>query len=142
MKRADYLEKLKQIAEEYNVCCEFKSMSNVLGLAYGPLGKIEINERASIRVIVSTFFHELGHVYCFRNNIYKIYNGDSPKTQRDKRIFRMTAYKAELWVDNWAEKETKRHFPEIHFHRGYGLNPEWEKQWIRDRYSDFFNKIN
>ena len=66
----------------------------------------------SYRELLRTFFHELGHVHCYRHHIWKVIH--DPDEQRDIRSMKRIiccALKAERWVDRWAYREARKHYP-------------------------------
>lgn len=78
--------------------------------------------------MLSCFFHELGHIYCYTNKIWRVYHRD----RRNKRSVLLTAFKAENWVDKWAEKMFKQKFPDLKFKRSYRtiLSKKYIKHFI------------
>lgn len=57
------------------------------------------NFEKSIQII----FHELGHKYCFDNSKYYNYHHET-----NLRLIKLTALKAERYVDRWAKKEFQK----------------------------------
>lgn len=55
-------------------------------------------------ILIPLLFHELGHKHCFENNLFYHYHMET-----DLRLFRLTALKAERFVDRWAKKEMKKY---------------------------------
>ena len=97
---------------------------------YARCGEIVIvNEFVNIDRMLSTIFHELGHIYCWRKNIWPAYHKYAI-TKKQKKLQRATAWRAEQWVDRWGEKEMKKHFPKRTFHAGY--TTEEDKQWLME----------
>lgn len=94
---------------------------------------------------LSTFFHELGHVYCHKFNKWTAYHrvnlSGSPKSQvKALRTFIRVAYRAEVWVDLWGCNELKKWFPELPYSFGY-YGVEQSKQWFEDNYLKQFRKM-
>ena len=54
-------------------------------------------------LIICSIFHELGHKHCCDNSLFVSYH-----TGKDKRLEKLTALKAERFVDKWAAKEMKK----------------------------------
>lgn len=85
------------------------------------------------RDFVSAVFHELGHDYCYKKRIYPAYHNlkfDCNLTRKEKKASILTAWKAEQYVDRWARREMKKHFPNIIYKPGY--TTEQEKKWLLD----------
>ncbi len=49
-------------------------------------------------MMVMTFFHELGHIHCFRTGTWREYHADASKVNEI----------AECWVACWAEQAYNR----------------------------------
>ncbi len=84
--------------------------------------KIKINILRSSRTVINTIFHELGHHYCYVNGIYNGYHikkSDKYWTRKEKIKYIQQAYKAEKWVENWAEVEQKKYFPKVKFDNNF-----------------------
>lgn len=95
----------------YYACCKYR-----LGIIY--INKFFWDERPKKRK--STLFHELGHIYCYKNGIYKSYHfGDKKLTKRDNQLIRRIGLRAERWVDRWAKKEMKKYFPKERYDESY-----------------------
>lgn len=111
-----YKQELRFLARKYKVrlyfCYKYNHFS---GIANGATNSITINGNIEKRnEILSTFFHELGHIYCYDNNLWNSYHKEcySKNTRR-------TALKAERWVDKWAEKELYKYNNKIKFIPSY-----------------------
>jgi len=88
------------------------------------------------QLIINTIFHELGHHYCYQNNKWPTYHytkSDKNITKKDIRNFNRTAIKAEKWVDNWAEKEQKKWFPNLPFEKTLE-GPDFDKNFFHETY--------
>jgi hypothetical protein len=83
-----------------------------------------------------TILHELGHVYCHKNGIWKKYH-----RERRTKVDIKTALKAEVWVDKWAENKFKDLFP-----KGFKGKPYWNtykfnkecKDYLREYYKGYY----
>lgn len=83
---------------------------------------ITLSLNQSITSIISTFFHELGHIYCYRNKIWMSYhNPKSPNemSELEKTLLCKTALRAERWVDNYGMNEMFRYYPGMTYTRSY-----------------------
>lgn len=59
--------------------------------------------------LLKTILHEVGHIHCVRNGIFKNYHvTESPQTPEEKGLYYSTALRAERWVDKWASNELKK----------------------------------
>lgn len=143
----EWINQLKPIAKHYKVRIYFsKTLPNwVDGYSHGKNGiTININKEKTQNQLFSTFFHELGHVYCKRNGIWKSYH--NPKSSTINKV-RRTALKAELWVDKWAINKMKEHFPDNEYVGSYiNMNRHlckkiFYKNWLNKFYKNE-KKIN
>ena len=99
--------------------------------------------------LLSVFFHELGHSHCYRNKIWAAYHRCDVKWRKQKIVYPKelmikiirTGYKAERWVDRWAEKRLKLINPKIKYRSGYDGTKE-SKKWLDDNHLSFYrNKL-
>jgi len=76
-------------------------------------GKITLNKDRNFEFIDKAFllFHELGHIHCYINGIWKNYHFDlgNVLTTEKKNLVIKTGLKAERWIDNWAMNEVKKY---------------------------------
>ncbi len=125
---------LNKIAKKYGVKYRFKRFkSEAGGLALFPENLILINKKYIWKknMFASCFLHELGHLYCYENRIYKIYHSAIPlKTKEDFRHYMATSLRAELYVDRWAEKQFKKYFPKLKFVKAYRTKKQ--QKWLKD----------
>lgn len=103
-------QRIRRLAKRYSVKVIFEKMDEgLLGLA----GQDEIilnNNLSSWKVLISIFFHELGHIYACRNRIWRAYH-ERPLIMENVSAYLRTQIKAEKWVDRWAFKEMKKVYP-------------------------------
>lgn len=60
--------------------------------------KIHINKNNSKKQMAMTVFHELGHVYCIRNGVWKEFHNKTKYPYKK-------AFIAENWIEKWAKKK-------------------------------------
>lgn len=96
------------------------------------------------RQYISTFFHELGHIYCHDNDIFPVYHNKKfdkygwQNLEKLKKAYKLTAWKAEKFVDSWAEKEMKKYYPKMKFIPGYG-NESYCKKYLYNFLDEVFS---
>lgn len=118
-------ETIKKLARHYKVRVYFYKKFNGLGGYYN-------TQTHSIHIWrgkqdhLSVFFHELGHHHCNMNGIWPAYHNGFVYTRKKLSAFMLTAYKAERWVDRWAQKEMMKFFPKRRY-SGYYLTPGSKK---------------
>jgi hypothetical protein len=83
--------------------------------------------------ILSSIFHEIGHHYCVENGLFKIYHDEKLDNKDEIRAYLRTAYRAELFVDKWAQKEFKIWYPELKYMTCYRTKAE--KNWLYNRFN-------
>lgn len=91
-----------------------------------PIKKIvTLNLDCTYVEILSTFFHEVGHVEARKKGKFKVYHSVAEfRSRKERMIFNRTALRAELWVEDWAEKEFLKRFPKKKYSRTYGYDDE------------------
>lgn len=96
---------LLTLAQKYGVKLRFVARGDFAGKYDCDNKIIIINFRANVTrgESLSVFFHELGHWYCCRNNLWRDYHYPSNKIDYNQII--KTALKAERFIDRWAKKE-------------------------------------
>lgn len=94
----------KELAKEQGIKLFFKKLNECSAFYDDETKEIFIDSKGlGLNTQISAVFHELGHVHCIKNGLWKKYHSDPP----DMR----TALRAEVWIENWAEKEFKKYFP-------------------------------
>mgnify|MGYP006267002755 CR=1 FL=1 len=100
------------------------------------LERVLLRDRAAFW---SAIFHEMGHLYCQQNNIYRAYHVTALKeklTAKEKRALVQTGWRAETYVDRWGAKEMSKYFPDLKYQPGYSLKEH--KQWLHDTYLCYY----
>ena len=113
---------IQKLAKQYRVRVYFTKNLKSRGLARYWRRSISICAEQSATEMISTFFHELGHIYCYDNGLWLNYHNETPAikmSEREKQLLYRTAVKAERWIDKWAEIEMLKHFPEIKYYTTY-----------------------
>lgn len=62
------------------------------GYALRPNRIVLVDQGSAWGPMIQTFFHELGHIYCYKHGLWPAYHRDARKTNA----------RAEKWVDRWA----------------------------------------
>lgn len=135
--------KLRSIARQYKVRLYFNKEENLSGYFANKNGRVSIHLCKYARI--KTFFHELGHLHCYRNKIYTTYHNcnnimpsmlSSCEYSLWKKSFIATALRAERWVDNWGEKEMKKHFPKRKYEHSY--KEKDSAKWLKNYFKPYF----
>ena len=119
----------RNLASFYGVDVKFIPLAQDLcGISEHREGRIIINSDLKDRpLILTTFFHEWGHIYCYQNEIFYLYHhSDDPKDQIK------FALRAERYVDKIAAAELEKYDRRIQYIPFYGGENE--------EYKDFFKK--
>lgn len=98
LSRKQTLKLLRRIAVQHGVELVFKYCAQRTG-GYTDGRTITIHRDQRPCSLVHAFFHELGHVHCFRTGKYRNYHyGESAETERRLRL------RAERWVARYGKK--------------------------------------
>ena len=125
---------LIDLAKEYQVRLHFNIDKTSVGSARYWNNSISVNTNQSALGMLSTFFHEMGHIYCWNNSLWKSFHINKPiekLTKNEKRKYILTALKTERWVDNWGKKEMSKHSPHLKYMDGY-LSKESGKEFTKE----------
>lgn len=126
---------IKDICKTVGVRIHHKNIKSFSGQAKLPERIIEISTKfiKSRREYLSTFFHELGHFYCYDNDIYPIFHGkrDFNSILDEFKAMKLTALRAEKFVDKWAAKIMRKYFPKIRFVHAY--NSYHDRNWLKTK---------
>lgn len=120
--KSNVQEIIRSLSKQYKVRTTFSKSIKCRGLSRYWRRSITINSTCTTREQMSVFFHELGHIYCYDNGLWKNYHLDKfpgDMTDEEKWLCYNTAIKAERWIDKWAEKEMKKHYPDLKFITSY-----------------------
>jgi len=95
--------------------------------------------------IVSTFFHELGHIHCIRTNRWRAYHLNYKDMKNEITIEEFykknlyTGLKAERWVDKWAKNMVNKYDRNIKYIDGY--KSEVNINWFRNTTTNTIKKL-
>lgn len=137
--------KAREITKYYGVklryFCDYRANA-MYGLAHLEKSSIRLNSAidASEASFFSALFHEIGHIHCYKNNIWPVYHKRKIDTAALLRAFKLTAYKAECWIDKWAEKEMKKHLPSLNYVVSYRPKDKKSKGQLFKYYRPWINK--
>lgn len=110
---------IRIIAKSLRLKLYFRRIKDYGGYFY-PTRTIVIScEPHNEEYLLETFFHELGHWYCYHHDIYKAYHKPGRLTRKSRREMLRTATRAELFVDHWGEQRCAEYFPEIRWEGTY-----------------------
>lgn len=101
-----------RIENFYNVRISFNPLAWEAGHVQCDTSKININNNYKINKseFLKIVLHEVGHIHCYRNNIFKNYHlpKSNSLTKKEIRLIYLTGLRAERYVDNWAGKGNKK----------------------------------
>lgn len=121
---------ITELSVLYGVRLHFEKTKDQQGESRFWNNSISINLNQSGISMLSTFFHEIGHIHCFKNGIWKSFHINktiNKMTKDEKRKYLLTALKSERWIDRWAEKEMKNHFPKLKYIYSYPSDVEYKE---------------
>lgn len=123
---------IEQLAYDYQVEVEFTKLDEAGGLFLAP-NTLVIDERSTRPLEV--FFHELGHYHCYRNKIFPAYHRSVRRPKMySKQAVLSTAFRAEKWVDQWAERECHKYFPNYEWEGSFRTDAD--RRWLNNYYQD------
>jgi hypothetical protein len=92
---------------------------------------------------INTIFHELGHIYCFDNNLWTRYHYNKhwdELTVDDAIGVIRTGLKAERWIESWAESEQKKWYPNMKYEVAY-YKPHNVKKYREKYLINYYNLL-
>lgn len=100
MNRKNTIKYLRSICKDYDVKVCFRSNldKDVDGEVDTDNETIFINIKASRRQMSQSVFHELGHIYCVRNGLWKEFHKNTDYSA-------IQSFDAENWIEHWAKQE-------------------------------------
>lgn len=119
------LKELRQIAKEMELRCHFSSQ--LAGGLFVDRNRILVGTKTNnLTELISCFFHEAGHAWCFKNRKYMAYHGSKyPRSRKEKADYRRVALRAELYADNIGCMLCRAYFPHIKYRFAY--REEWQR---------------
>lgn len=129
----EIIKECRKLAAKYGVKVYFKPLSGpISGCCDCENEIIKINSSCKLRQdILSVFFHELGHVICYRKGIWSKYHIDTG----DREQMMKSALKAERWVDRFAEHELYKYDKRIRYLAAYDGDDKQLKAFLENYYS-------
>lgn len=122
-------EQIRQIAVAFRVHVIFCNLRHAGGEAHMRENLVKICTSQNNTSALQVLFHEIGHIHCYRNQIFPAYHS---KVQRQNRAQRLalvrTALRAERWVDAWGEREYRLWFPD---------GPRWKVSYRSKRHAQY-----
>lgn len=113
--KKELFNEFKKIAKQHDVKLSIKRLKRASGTYTEEENKIMIDSSLDKKSLPFVFFHELGHLHCVRNKIWKTYHDFNNTWQ----AYKATALKAEKWIDSWAEKEVVKYFKNVNSYKPY-----------------------
>jgi hypothetical protein len=106
VKKLETQKLLRNICKEHGIKVIFRSKlknesgSSIEGLCDLDIKKrlIFINKDVSNRKMASAVFHEIGHIYCLENGIWKRFH-------KEDNLPATLVFKVENWIEWWAKHE-------------------------------------
>lgn len=129
------IKEVRKLGKLYDVKVRFKNLKNIGGVAVYTSGEIIINSNDKSRqVVLSTFFHELVHILCYRKGVWKDYHGFCNDINKIKKI----ALRVERFVDRKAAKLLYSYDKRIRYLPGYLNQDDKEcRDFLNEHYDSF-----
>ena len=98
--------------------------------------EIDLRETYTVQKMWSCVLHELGHIYCYQNNLYEIYHKENISPKKFAKYIRRYGLRAERYVDKVGERLMKDYFPDIPFIGCYSSEDsvKWYRKWVKRNY--------
>ena len=123
---------IEQLAYEHQINLIYFDDKDISGYFEWP-NTIAISSKS--RHPLEVYFHELGHYHCFRNHIWPAYHRSVRRPgMYTKQAVLSTAFRAEKWVDKWAERECLSYFPNYYWNGSY--RTDVDREWLNNYYND------
>lgn len=135
---------IRKIADLYGAKVRFFNIRE-----HGPSGYFRYDDQVLLigrskdkAEMLSTFFHELGHYYCWENGIWPSYHRwrfrkDLPIfNARELRYIVRTGLRTERWVDNWGKATMKLYYPELRYRTTY--RSKESVKWYNENFLDYY----
>lgn len=132
----------KDISKYYEVEIRVDSTLDVAGCCDLETEIIYLNSRIDDKeTLLSTLFHEIGHVVAKRNRRFPFFHNKKLDIWNKKQIesYMKVAYRAERYVDQWAEKEFNKWFPDLEFEECYRTDAE--RKWLLEQFRPWYEKV-
>lgn len=133
----EYLDAIKKIALKHSINLLLKPLNGVDGQFYKPNTLVVNSNIKTPARLLSVFFHELGHADFWKNNKFRVYHGRCDPSLNTYKNNISVAVKAEMAVDDWAEKQMAQYYPKIKFIRSY-VGWKWSHHWLTNYYKQCF----
>ena len=118
------------LARHYGVKVRLIRLKNYDGSVSMRSRVIYLREDLDSAMLLSTFFHELGHLHCRERGLFPAFHSPYVRSWRQVYAVRRTALRAELWVEKWAEEEYNKHVRGRPYVRSY--EDEQARSWLVD----------
>jgi len=121
----------KDLAAEYGASVEVKDFEgSAWGYVRGHRIVLKPKYAKDPDTLIGMVMHECGHIHCMNNGLWQAYHNP-----RNKRAFRLTAWKAEKWIDRWAKAQLRKRFPGVKYKNGYTKSDYgWFKREVIESY--------
>jgi hypothetical protein len=128
--RKKLIRELRSIAASLGARCHFTK--HMMGGCHIEANRIAVGLKniKSNAELISIFFHEIGHVWCYQNGRYKIYHSNATlKTKSAQKKHKRLALRAEVFADKVGERLCEDYYPLTKYQRSY--REEWQKFLFR-----------
>ena len=132
-------EEIRNVLKAFDVRIHFVDTSHSSADMKNNLIHLSKNNQNTLQWIWSCVFHELCHILCHRQGLYKKYHhyvGYWDNYRQFALYMRRYGLRAERFVDKKAGALMKIHFPNIPFVAAYDQEhaQEWYKKWVKRNY--------
>lgn len=138
--------KILEIEKFYKIQIIFIKKPDWLGLEnhWDNIIYINNNLKYNYTRLMSTVIHDVGHIYCYRNGLFKNFHTKKlfieDLNPQEKKAYCLIALKAERYIDRWAMKELKKWDINLTYFANY-YESNYCIESLRKRLNNIMNKI-
>lgn len=122
---------LRKLASQYDpelkVAFRAKPIMGAAGIYSLSDVRIELWSEKADEELIQTFFHELGHWFCYKHDVYHRYHWGELNG-----LWLQNAILAERWVEEWGRMECAKVFPEVRWKKRKLISNRAERKWMMD----------
>jgi len=126
---------VREFLKQFDVRVHFKQSGSCSAIE-DKLIELDVRELGTVQALWSCVFHELAHIYCWRNNLFEIYHKETLPPKKFAKYIRRNGVRIEKHVDKIGERLMKDYFPDIPFMGCYESagDVRWYRTWVKRNY--------
>lgn len=129
---------IRDILKPFNVMVRFGKYANCGAHVSSGTIYMSTDKRFvwTLSTVWSSLFHELSHIMCFREGLYKKYHNLTDIDRQAVIYVRRYGLRAERFVDKKAKALMKQYYPKIPFWSAYSEEEgvDWYRKWVKKNF--------